>query len=156
MKRIVTKVKDLLRRKPRKHKLIIDKLDIEGLTIKCLRCGLTISTNAITLSKKIHPFSCTQFFEHIGSVLDEPCKSKPITYLQRVLSFSYYMLRLYLIDRSLLSQSEINKRFSICSACTFYNKLEGRCGVCGCRVNSKKHPLNKLAHKTTSCPKGFW
>jgi uncharacterized paraquat-inducible protein A len=54
------------------------------------------------------------------------------------------------------SQQEIDRRFSICVSCKYYNKQEQECGVCGCNINRRKIFMNKLAWADQKCPEQKW
>lgn len=54
------------------------------------------------------------------------------------------------------SQSEINRRFSICLDCDRYNPVAKECGECGCSINNKKIFMNKLAWLDQKCPINKW
>jgi hypothetical protein len=54
------------------------------------------------------------------------------------------------------SQNEINRRFTICSFCEFFDKKNSQCLQCGCNVNNKKIFLNKLAWGDQKCPINKW
>jgi ribosomal protein L32 len=54
------------------------------------------------------------------------------------------------------TQSEINHRFSICSQCDMYDRLNSLCLECGCNINNKKIFMNKLAWADQHCPLNKW
>jgi len=54
------------------------------------------------------------------------------------------------------SQQEIDRRFSICVSCEYYNQQEQECGVCGCNINRRKIFMNKLAWADQECPEHKW
>lgn len=54
------------------------------------------------------------------------------------------------------TQSEINKRYEICTSCEFYDSVDSVCLKCGCNINNKKIFMNKLAWADQSCPIKKW
>lgn len=53
------------------------------------------------------------------------------------------------------TNKEINILFDICKSCDEYKKkndIEGKCGLCGCRLTNVKSYWNKLTWATTRCP----
>jgi uncharacterized paraquat-inducible protein A len=54
------------------------------------------------------------------------------------------------------SQTLIEHRFFICSACEFFDHKNKQCLQCGCNISNKKIFLNKLAWADQQCPIGLW
>lgn len=54
------------------------------------------------------------------------------------------------------TQEQINKRYSICLDCEFYDIYNSQCLQCGCNVGVKKKFLNKLAWSDQECPINKW
>lgn len=57
-------------------------------------------------------------------------------------------------DKSLLPDSKILERFSICQACEFFRN--NSCSQCGCIVTRQKNYFNKLSIATEKCPIDKW
>jgi hypothetical protein len=54
----------------------------------------------------------------------------------------------------LCNDEQIQDRLKICSSCEFYkNNL---CELCGCTIVRENNYMNKLAHKSASCPDNRW
>ena len=54
------------------------------------------------------------------------------------------------------TQQEIDRRFSICSSCEYYNEQDKECSICGCNINRRKIFMNKLAWADQKCPEHKW
>lgn len=54
------------------------------------------------------------------------------------------------------SQDLIDKRYSICLNCDFFDNRNYQCLQCGCNVNRKQILLNKLAWADQKCPLEKW
>lgn len=54
------------------------------------------------------------------------------------------------------SQSTIDSRFTICSICDSYDRLNKQCLECGCNISNKRIFLNKLAWADQKCPLNKW
>lgn len=54
------------------------------------------------------------------------------------------------------SQQTINYRYSICSSCDKFDKINSQCLACGCNINNKRIFLNKLAWADQKCPLDKW
>lgn len=59
------------------------------------------------------------------------------------------------------SQEVIEQRVAICSECRFFKPGENKCAVCGCGVRNldkefSTNLMNKVAHKSSACPKKKW
>jgi hypothetical protein len=59
------------------------------------------------------------------------------------------------------SEEVIKQRVAICTDCRFFKPQENKCSVCGCGVRGldkefKTNLMNKLAHKSSACPKKKW
>lgn len=52
------------------------------------------------------------------------------------------------------SQSQLDKRYSICSECEFF--INNSCVKCGCVVVRNAQFKNKLLFKDQTCPVGKW
>ena len=50
----------------------------------------------------------------------------------------------------------ISYRFSICTDCDQYDKINKICCVCGCNISDKSIFLNKLAWADQKCPLQKW
>lgn len=54
------------------------------------------------------------------------------------------------------TQNQIDSRFSICSSCDMYDRINSQCLICGCYINNKRIFLNKLAWADQKCPIDKW
>jgi len=52
------------------------------------------------------------------------------------------------------TQEQINERLEICRSCEWF--VRNHCVQCGCRCNSGKAFMNKLAWADEECPKKKW
>lgn len=57
-------------------------------------------------------------------------------------------------DDNLCETKEIEDRHKICLGCEFLQN--STCTQCGCNIVRDRVFMNKLAHKTESCPMGKW
>lgn len=58
--------------------------------------------------------------------------------------------------KPLRSPEEIERIFTICSACPFFfakSSASGSCSICGCQIKKRGKLMNKAAWATTECPK---
>lgn len=54
------------------------------------------------------------------------------------------------------TQDQIEKRYSICIECEFFDIKNSQCLQCGCNIGRKKKFLNKLAWADQYCPINKW
>lgn len=60
-----------------------------------------------------------------------------------------------IVDKDdLCEPTEIERRHKICLGCEFLQN--NTCTQCGCNIVRDRAYINKLAHKTESCPIGQW
>lgn len=52
------------------------------------------------------------------------------------------------------TDDQIQSRLDICNGCDHYN--DNACDLCGCRIVRENNYMNKLAHKSSSCPINKW
>lgn len=58
--------------------------------------------------------------------------------------------------KPLRTPEEIERIFTICSACPFFfanSSASGSCSICGCQIKKRGKLMNKAAWATTECPK---
>jgi hypothetical protein len=52
------------------------------------------------------------------------------------------------------NDQQIKERLDICNGCNHYSN--NACELCGCRIVRENNYMNKLAHKSASCPINKW
>jgi hypothetical protein len=52
------------------------------------------------------------------------------------------------------TDDQIQSRLDICNSCDHYK--DNACDLCGCRIVRDNNYMNKLAHKSASCPINKW
>lgn len=52
------------------------------------------------------------------------------------------------------SDEQIESRLAICNTCEYYK--DDACELCGCRIVRENNYMNKLSHKSASCPVNKW
>lgn len=57
-------------------------------------------------------------------------------------------------EPDMCSNKQIEERLKICENCEHYEK--DVCELCGCKIVRAQNYMNKLAHKSASCPIGKW
>lgn len=80
----------------------------------------------------------------------------PKTLLNKLIIFSKSLF--WHINRGMpkSTQTEIDRRYKICSSCDAFDKQNKECMMCGCNINRNKQFLNKLAWADQKCPLNKW
>ena len=85
-------------------------------------------------------------------------KPKPPTpavpFAQKIANFAAAAAGHVAAGMPLASREEVERRFSICQSCEFYDGEA--CTKCGCPVVREKKYISKLSWADQSCPVGKW
>lgn len=82
-------------------------------------------------------------------------RAKPgLSLLRKAANFAASAVKHVAAGMPRASDTEIERRFSICQGCEFYDG--SACSKCGCPVVRESRFVSKLAWANESCPAGKW
>ena len=124
---------------------------------KCDYCGITLSlekpdTNMLCFKKMIDTKNT------IRKMHNAPSLDIDITTPQNLKDFIQDKIQEKSlnpeIQHDMCSNEQISERLKVCSDCEHYNNE--MCELCGCKIVREQNYMNKLAHKSASCPVDKW
>ena len=120
---------------------------------ECTRAGMTLEQcNRRRLGFDVPPL------DSLPGKDAEPVK--PMTTTEKIASFAAVtaqtVWRYVVYGEGMLTEAEMQPRLDICLACP--KLVDSHCSLCGCacQKENKVKWLNKIAHRSSSCPIGKW
>jgi hypothetical protein len=121
---------------------------------KCKYCGLTLAMDDPSVK-----MLCFKKINDMQNLIHSANNSKEILVeatpdnMQEIIFDQIKRENQQPIDDS-CTDDQIQSRLDICNGCQHYK--ENACELCGCRVVRENNYMNKLAHKSASCPINKW